>query len=82
MELEFYLKNYTDKSYSNIKINTEAICEWKFNCGKYVMNGTEWQLACYSTVCNQYIASVDCSYVSFRQFFLALYSAQTSYCIN
>ena len=64
------------------KNNTEAICEWKLNCGKYVMNGTEWQLACYSTFCNQYIASVDCSYETFRQFSLALYSAQASFCIS
>ena len=39
------------------KNNTEAICEWRLRCGKYVMNGTDWQLVCYSAFCNQYIAS-------------------------
>ena len=28
MKLEIYLKSSTGKSYSNIKNNTEAICEW------------------------------------------------------
>ena len=38
--------------------NTEAMCEWRLNWGKYVMNGTDWHLVCYSTVFNQYIATV------------------------
>ena len=40
MELEFYLKSSTGRSYSN-KNNTETICEWRLNCGKYVMNRTD-----------------------------------------
>ena len=44
------------------------------------MNGTDLQLVCYSTFCKQYIASMYYSYKTFRQFFLALYSTQISYC--
>ena len=53
MELEFYLKNSAGKlvSPTQIKNNIEAIYEWRFNSGKYVMNGTDWQLGCYSTFC-------------------------------
>ena len=69
MELEFYLKSSTGRSYSN-KNNTEAIFEWKFNCVKYVMNRTDLQLVCYSTFCNQYIASMYYPYKTFRQFSL------------
>ena len=54
MELEFYLKSSTGRSYSN-KNNTVAICEWRLYCGKYVMNRTDLQLVCYSKFCNQYI---------------------------
>ena len=49
MEFEFYLKISTGMSYSNIKNNTEGICEWRPKCGKYVMNGTDWQLVSYYT---------------------------------
>ena len=31
--------------------NTKAICEWRPKCGKYVMNGIDWQLVCYPTFC-------------------------------
>ena len=62
------------------KQNPEAIYEWRPKCGKYVMNGTDWQLVCYSTFCDPYIASVYYLYKIVRQFFLALYSTQTSYC--
>ena len=61
------------------KNNTEAICEWKPQCGEYVVNGTHWQLVWYSTFCNPYITSVYYPYKTFRQFSLALYSTQTSY---
>ena len=43
-----------------------------------MMNRTELQLVCYSTFCNQYIASMYYPYKTFRQFFLALYSTQIS----
>ena len=79
MEPEFYLKISTGKSYSNEK-STEAICEWRLNCGNYMMNGSDRQLMCYATVCNQYIPSVYHPYKTFRQFFLALYCRQTPYC--
>ena len=69
MELEFYLKSSTGRSYSN-KNNTEAICEWRLNYGKYVMNRTDLQLVCYSTFCNQYIASMYYPYKHFVSFFL------------
>ena len=63
------------------KYNTGAMCEWRLNCGKYVINGTDWQLVCYSnTFCNQYIASVYYRYKTFCQFFPTLYSTQTSHC--
>ena len=26
--------------------NTGAKCEWMHDCGKFVMNGTDWQLVC------------------------------------
>ena len=64
IELEFYLKSSTGEFYSNIR-TTEAICEWKLNCGKYVMNGTDLQLVCYSTFCKQYIASMYYPYNTF-----------------
>ena len=67
MELEFYLKSSTGRSYSN-KNNTEAICEWRLYCGKYVMSRTDLQLVCYSKFCNQYIASMFYPYKTFRQF--------------
>ena len=69
MELEFHLKSSTGRSYSN-KNNTEAICEWRLNCGKYVMNRTDLQLVCYSIVCNQYIASMYYPYKHFVSFSL------------
>ena len=69
----------TGRSYSN-KNNTEAICEWRLYCGKYVMNRTDLELVCYSKFCNQYIASMNYPYKTFRQFFLAQYSTQISYC--
>ena len=65
---------------TQIKNNTEAICEWRLYCGKYVMNRTDLQLVCYSKFCNQYIASMNYPYKAFRRFFLALYSTQISYC--
>ena len=80
MELEFYFKSSTGKSNSTYKNNTEAICEWRLTCGKYVMNGTDLQLVCYSTFCKQYITSMYYPYKTFRQFYLALYSTQISYC--
>ena len=55
------------------KNNTEAICEWRLNCGKYVMNGTDLQLVCYSTFCKQYIASMYYSYKTFLVSFPLLY---------
>ena len=58
-----FFENSTGKSYSNIKI-TQSL-----NCGKYVMYGTDWQLVCYSTFCNQYTASECYPYKTFRQFF-------------
>ena len=69
MELEFHLKSSTGRSYS-YKNNTEAICEWRLNYGKYVMNRTDLQLVCYSTVCNQYIASMYYPYKHFVSFSL------------
>ena len=69
MELEFHLKISTGRSYSN-KNNTEAICEWRLDCGKYVMNRTDLQLVCYSTVYNQYIASMCHPYKHFVSFSL------------
>ena len=69
----------TGRSYSN-KNNTEAICEWRLYCGKYVMNRTDLELVCYCKFCNQYIASMNYPYKTFRQFFLAQYSTQISYC--
>ena len=49
--------------------NTEAISDWRLNCGKYVMNGTDWQLVCYSTFCSQYIASVYYPYKNISSVF-------------
>ena len=69
MELEFYLKSSTGRSYSE-KNNTEVICEWRLNCGKYVMNRTDLQLVCYSTICNQYIVPMYYPYKHFVSFFL------------
>ena len=69
MALELHLKSSTGRSYSN-KSNTEAICEWRLNCGKYVMNRTDLQLVCYSTVCNQYIAYMNYPYKHFVSFSL------------
>ena len=44
------------------------------------MNRTDLELVCYSKFCNQYIASMNYPYKTFRQFFLAQYSTQISYC--
>ena len=57
MEREFYLKSYTGKSHSNMKI-TQRPYMTEGLTGKYVINGTDWQLVCYSTFCSQYIAFV------------------------
>ena len=70
----------TGEPYWIYKNNTEAICEWRLNCGKYVMNGTDLQRDCYSTFCKQYIASMYYPYKTFRQFYLALYATPISYC--
>ena len=70
MELEFYLKSSTSKSHSNIRNNTEAICEWRLRYGKYMMNVTDWHLICDSTFCNQYKASVHYPYKHFVSFSL------------
>ena len=50
------------------------------NCYKYVMNGSHWKLVNHSTFCNQYIAFLYHPYKPFHQFYLGLYSTQTSYC--
>ena len=76
--------NWFEKFYWQVllkyKNNTEAVCEWRPKYGKYVMNDTDWQLVCYSTFCNPYIAYVYYPHKTFRHFFLALYFTQTSYC--
>ena len=93
MSLENILQDKTNKM-STVKRNgtllvkwhfnkaflSEAISEWNIKCGEYVMNGTVWQLVCYSTFYNQYIASGYYTYKAFHQFFLALYYTQTFYC--
>ena len=55
------------------KNHTEAICECRLNCSKYVMNGNAWQLVCYSTFSNQYITSMYYPCKTFRQFFCSIF---------
>ena len=50
------------------KNDTEAICEWRLNCGKYVMNSTDLTLVCIFTFCNQYIAFMYYPYKHFVSF--------------